>query len=137
MPLGKRSASTTIVPSAARLTCQQSSMFTNWYPASFIPVLTIASVISRISLSLTSHPNLFQLFQPIGGVAAILVDCASAVCGDVPMTTKPSIVSKRKAAAGSRQDFRAVVLFTIITPVLDAEIIKPVPQPLDYFFVSM
>src|ERR1700738_915855 len=129
MPLGKRSASTTIVPSAARLTCQQSSMFTNWYPASFIPVLTTASVISRISLSLTSHPNLFQLFHPIGGVAAIFVDCALALCGDAATTSKPNVASKEKAAPACRQDFLAVLLFTIITPVLDAQIIQRAEQP--------
>src|ERR1035438_4586596 len=35
-----------------------------------MPVLTMASAASRIRLSLTLHANLFQLFQPIGGVRA-------------------------------------------------------------------
>ena len=39
---------------------------------------TMASAVSRISFSLTSQPNLFQLFQPIGGVRASIVRaCAS------------------------------------------------------------
>src|ERR1044071_6636111 len=40
------------------------------YPAFAIPLDTIASAISRIILSLTWLRNLFQLFQPIGGVLA-------------------------------------------------------------------
>ena len=35
-----------------------------------MPVATIASAVSRMSFSLTSQPNLFQLFQPMGGVRA-------------------------------------------------------------------
>jgi len=35
-----------------------------------MPVLTIASAVSRINPSLTLHANLFQLFHPIGGVRA-------------------------------------------------------------------
>src|SRR5689334_22383105 len=35
-----------------------------------MPVDTMASAISRISDSLTSQPNLFHEFQPMGGVAA-------------------------------------------------------------------
>ena len=38
-----------------------------------MPDLTMASAISRIMSSLTLHPNLFQLFQPMGGVAARVV----------------------------------------------------------------
>ena len=41
-----------------------------WYPASRIPDVTSASAISFINFSLTLQPNLFQLFQPIGGVLA-------------------------------------------------------------------
>ena len=70
MPEGKRSGSTTISPFSSRSTCQQSSMTTYSYPAAAIPVATIASAVSRISRSLTSQPNRFQLFQPMGGVAA-------------------------------------------------------------------
>ncbi len=35
-----------------------------------MPELTIASAVSRMSDSSIRHPNLFQLFQPIGGVGA-------------------------------------------------------------------
>src|ERR1043166_8918692 len=35
-----------------------------------MPLVTIASAISLMSFSLTLQPNLFQLFQPIGGVLA-------------------------------------------------------------------
>src|SRR5215213_1978951 len=35
-----------------------------------MPLVTIASAISLISFSLTLQANLFQLFQPIGGVLA-------------------------------------------------------------------
>src|SRR3989338_1991866 len=35
-----------------------------------MPLATIASAVSRTSCSLTSQPNLFQLFHPIGGARA-------------------------------------------------------------------
>ena len=35
-----------------------------------LPLETIASAVSRIIFSFTSHANLVQLFQPIGGVKA-------------------------------------------------------------------
>src|SRR6202158_2817993 len=89
-----------------------------------MPVLTTASAISRINLSLTSHPNLFQLFQPIGGVTAIFVDCASAVGGDAAKTSNPNVASKRKAPPACRHDFLAAMSFTPITSVLDAQIIQ-------------
>src|ERR1017187_5325622 len=57
-------------PWASRCPCQQSSMLTYWYPASFMPEATIASAVSRISCSFTLSANLFQLFQPICGVKA-------------------------------------------------------------------
>src|SRR5437868_12707745 len=72
MPFGKRCGSATMLPSLSRETCQQSSMTTYWYPASFMPDLTMASVMDLIRSSLTLQPNLFQLFQPIGGVGASL-----------------------------------------------------------------
>src|SRR5882762_4098588 len=55
-----------------------------------MPVLIIASAVSRINGSLTLHANLFQLFQPMGGVAASCGDdaplevCAPAI---VPFAT--------------------------------------------------
>src|SRR5260370_7378171 len=73
MPEGKRSASATMVPWASRLTCQQSSMFTNLKPAACMPLETIASAVSLISFSETSQANLFQLFHSIGGVWARVV----------------------------------------------------------------
>src|SRR5438552_2831615 len=40
------------------------------YPASFMPLDTMASAISRTLLSSTRDANLFQEFQPMGGVLA-------------------------------------------------------------------
>src|SRR5437016_6301453 len=39
-----------------------------------MPDFTMESAAPRISSSLTLHPNLFQVFQPMGGVRARLVD---------------------------------------------------------------
>src|SRR5208283_2806210 len=74
MPCGKRCGSATMLPCASRLTCQQSSMLTYTYPASFIPDLTIASAMSLIMSSRTLQANLFHEFQPIGGVRARFAD---------------------------------------------------------------
>src|SRR4051794_5364560 len=49
------------------------------YPASRMPDFTIASAISRIIGSLTWFRNLFQLFQPIGGVLASPFDLSVSV----------------------------------------------------------
>src|SRR3954453_13144960 len=49
------------------------------YPASRMPDFTIASAISRIIGSLTWLRNLFQLFQPIGGVLASPLDLSVSV----------------------------------------------------------
>src|SRR5260370_29414866 len=46
-----------------------------------MPLLTMASAISRMSLSLTLHPNLFQLFHPIGGVSASDADACAEAAG--------------------------------------------------------
>jgi hypothetical protein len=43
----------------------------------------MASAISRTSCSLTSQPNLFQLFQPMGGVFASEANGAAPVTGTV------------------------------------------------------
>src|SRR6266550_1985255 len=43
-----------------------------------MPELTMASAICRIISSLTLHPNLFQLFHPIGGVLANPLSCADS-----------------------------------------------------------
>src|SRR6266567_3738943 len=51
------------------------------YPALAMPVLTMASAISRIILSLTWLRNLFQLFQHMGGVLAMpLYFTGSGIC---------------------------------------------------------
>src|SRR6266542_5713689 len=70
MPEGKRWGSATMFAFASRETCQQSSITTYWYPTSFIPDLTIASAMPRTNSSLTLQANLFQVFQPMGGVSA-------------------------------------------------------------------
>src|SRR3954469_24239141 len=70
MPEGNRWGSATMRPWPSRLTCQQSSITRYWYPASFMPVETRASAVALSRDSLTLQPNLFQLFQPMGGVAA-------------------------------------------------------------------
>src|SRR6185436_17188364 len=74
MPSGKRPGSGWSEPSAARAalsTDQQSSMLMYWYPTSFIPVATIASAVFLTKSALMLQLNLFQLFQPIGGVGAM------------------------------------------------------------------
>ena len=65
---------------ASRLTCQQSSMLTYTYPASFMPDLTTASAMLLIMSSLTLQANLFQEFQPMGGVSARLADTEAFSC---------------------------------------------------------
>src|SRR5438445_8969229 len=51
-----------------------------------MPDFTIASAMPRTSSSLTLQPNLFQVFQPIGGVRAspadTEVDCANVAVGN-------------------------------------------------------
>src|SRR5919197_6455281 len=74
-----------------------------------MPVLTTASAISRISFSLTLQPNLFQLFQPIGGVLAspLSSERARAPDADAHMT------SERHS---SRQQQRNVMILSVLTP---------------------
>jgi hypothetical protein len=55
---------------------------------------------------------LFQLFQPIGGVAATFGDCAAAICGDMPMTNKPTAVSRSDADDACGHDFPVIFPFT-------------------------
>src|SRR6267143_2793853 len=59
-----------------------------------MPLLTTASAISRMSLSLTLQPNLFQLFHPIGGVGAREAD----VCADVDGARRVAKVPTRRQA---------------------------------------
>jgi len=60
-----------------------------------MPVATMASAISRINDSLTSQPNLFHEFQPMGGVGARPSSLAASVIG----TTRSSTTMVRPAAA--------------------------------------
>src|SRR5712671_6646360 len=78
-----------------------------------MPELTTVSAISRINLSLTSQPNLFQLFHPMGGVAATPVDCPVAVCGKAPLTSRQNVASRGKAARAWKQHFLAIALFMV------------------------
>src|SRR5208282_2765748 len=68
-----------------------------------MPLVTTASAISLISFSLTSQPNLFQLFQPMGGVRANPFSKARA-----------GAKAKRKHAASQR------VVFFITCSVFEA-----------------
>src|SRR6266550_913204 len=63
-----------------------------------MPLLTTASAISRMSLSLTLHPNLFQLFHPIGGVGARDADA----CADVAGASRVARVPTRRQARSAR-----------------------------------
>src|SRR5580700_11779230 len=51
------------------------------YPASFMPDETMASAAARTSSSFTLPAKRFQLFHPMGGVAARVVVCANSVEG--------------------------------------------------------
>src|SRR5712671_7185977 len=80
MPWGKRWGSTTMLALASRLTCQQSSMLTYVYPASFMPDFTTASAMPLIKSSLTLQANLFHEFHPMGGVSARLAEGNGLSC---------------------------------------------------------
>src|ERR1700751_5348574 len=86
MPCGKCCGSTTMLPLASRLTCQQSSMFTYTYPASFMPDFTTASAMPLIRSSLTLQANLFHEFQPMGGVSARFAEGEVFSCALIPVT---------------------------------------------------
>src|SRR5450755_4396128 len=57
------------VPLESRPFIQQSSRLTYSYPAAAIPLETIESAVALISASSRLHWNVFQEFQPMGGVA--------------------------------------------------------------------
>src|SRR5437667_434911 len=63
-----------------------------------MPLLTVASAISRMSLSLTLQPNLFQPSHPIGGVGARDAD----VCADVAGARWAAKVPTRRQAGSAR-----------------------------------
>src|SRR4051812_1431644 len=69
MPLGNLAGSATRLPAESRaIVDQQSSMLTYSYPAAAMPLDTMTSAVCRMSVSLTEQPNVFQSFQPMGGV---------------------------------------------------------------------
>src|SRR5512145_1730269 len=55
-----------------------------------MPLATMASAICRISVSLMLQPNVFQVFQPIGGVLATPLFSAWAGAAERTMATDPS-----------------------------------------------
>ena len=80
---------------ASRLTCQQSSMLTYTYPASFMPDFTTASAISLIMSSLTLQPNLFHEFHPMGGVGASPAEGDCAKVNDANSRTEKKTAEKK------------------------------------------
>src|SRR5664279_3249176 len=94
MPDGNFLGSATILPSSSRDTCQQSSMTMNSYPAAFMPLETMAPAAFFTESSFTLQANLFQLFQPIGGVLANPLSAASSM---------PGVKSRQ---ANTRSEFR-------------------------------
>src|ERR1700733_4219087 len=70
-----------MLPLASRLPSHVSSILMYRYPASFMPEETMASAAARTSLSVTLPAKRFQLFQPMGGVAANVLVCASSAEG--------------------------------------------------------
>src|SRR5258708_885143 len=71
MPLGNLTGSATTLPLASRsFDSQASSSTTYLYPASLMPLATSASAVSLTKDSLIFPANVFQVFQPIGGVGA-------------------------------------------------------------------
>src|SRR5437588_8295079 len=95
MPCGKRCGSATMLAFASRLTCQQSSMLTYSYPASFIPDFTTASAMFLIMSSLTLQANLFHEFQPMGGVSARLAEGAVVSWANRPCTKSEMLNNAR------------------------------------------
>src|ERR1035437_6394500 len=104
MPCGKCCGSTTMLPLASRLTCQQSSMLTYTYPASFIPDFMTVSAIPLIRSSLTLQANLFHEFQPMGGVSARFADGEPPSCATPPVT-RSSIEKNKNMVETTRHVF--------------------------------
>src|SRR5579864_7130217 len=95
MPCGKRCGSATMLPLESRLTCQQSSIFTYTYPASFIPDFTTASAMPLIRSSLTLQANLFHEFHPMGGVNARFAEGTLFSCADRTVTKSSRQANKK------------------------------------------
>ncbi len=56
-----------------------------------MPLLTIASAICRIRVSLMLQPKVFQVFQPIGGVSATPLSSAWVGVAESSAATEVSI----------------------------------------------
>src|SRR2546421_9172879 len=99
MPCGNLAGSGTSRPAESREPAiQQSSMLTYWYPAVFIPELTVVSAVCSTSCSLTLQPNAFQSFQPIGGVRARPLFRAAAGAAVAHATTGTAAATSNSAA---------------------------------------
>ena len=84
-----------MLPWASRLICQQSSRTTNWYPASFMPLVARASAVERTTASFNPlQAYLFQLFQPIGGVLARPLSSVYPAAG-MPMAAMMTTARKK------------------------------------------
>src|SRR5579864_896933 len=103
MPEGKRCGSATMFPCLSRETCQQSSITTYWYPASFMPDFTIPSAMLLIRSSLTLQANLFQLFHPMGGVSARFAEGAEFCAQSGMEKIRPKNASWRFVASAMIQ----------------------------------
>src|SRR5580658_2375340 len=58
-----------------------------------MPLPAMASAMDLIRSSLTLQPNLFQLFQPIGGVSAKLALCALDLIGLARSAPTPNTIT--------------------------------------------
>ena len=89
MPPGHSLVSTTMLPAASRVPGHHpSSMLTYWYPASFRPHDTSASVCALMTLALMFAAKLFHDALPIGGAATTAAALAAAAAVDVAGTVR-------------------------------------------------
>src|SRR5436190_10230595 len=79
-----------------------------------MPLLTIASTMPRMSVSLTLQPKLFQLFQPMGGVSAkpLLKLAGLARLGVGALTN--SVLILNTSASPTEKQFLSIRLFVMI-----------------------
>src|ERR1700687_4595291 len=103
MPCGKCCGSATMLPLASRLTCQQSSILTYVYPASFRPDFTRASAMPLIRSSLTLQANLFHEFHPMGGVNARFAE--GELLSSANRTVTKSVRTNKKIVETTRPIF--------------------------------
>src|SRR3954468_15119583 len=104
MPCGNLTGSGTSRPAGSREpVIQQSSMLTYWYPAAFMPELTIVSAVCWTSCSLTLQPKAFQSFQPIGGVRARpLFSATAGAAGRTRTDTEKTDAQKSRSTGRDR-----------------------------------